>query len=50
MGEKWDRNNFDVNNIFDFQVALDIIQNDDDLEPRGSPNILFITIIQGEVL
>ena len=32
-GEKWDRNNFDVNNIFSFQVALDIIQNDDDPEP-----------------
>ena len=32
-GEKWDRNNFDVNNIFAFQVALDIIQNDDDPEP-----------------
>ena len=25
-GEKWDRNNFDVNNIFAFQVVLDIIQ------------------------
>ena len=32
-GEKWDQNNFDVNNIFAFQVALDIIQNDDDPEP-----------------
>ena len=32
-GEKLDRNNFDVNNIFSFQVALDIIQNDDDPEP-----------------
>ena len=28
--EKWDRNNFVVDNIFVFQVALDIIQNDDD--------------------
>ena len=36
MGEKWDRNNFDVNNIFAFQVALDIIQNDDDLEPQNT--------------
>ena len=35
-GEKWDRNNFDVNNIFAFQVALDIIQNDDDLEPQNT--------------
>ena len=34
-GEKWDRNNFDVNNIFAFQVALDIIQNDDDPEPQN---------------
>ena len=36
MGEKWDRNNFDVNNIFSFQVALDIIQNDDDPEPQNT--------------
>ena len=36
MGEKWDRNNFDVNNIFVFQVALDIIQNDDDPEPQNT--------------
>ena len=36
MGEKWDRNNFDVNNIFAFQVALDIIQNDDDQEPQNT--------------
>ena len=35
-GEKWDRNNFDVNNIFSFQVALDIIQNDDDPEPQNT--------------
>ena len=35
-GEKWDRNNFDVNNIFAFQVALDIIQNDDDPEPQNT--------------
>ena len=35
-GEKWDRNNFDVNNIFTFQVALDIIQNDDDPEPQNT--------------
>ena len=34
-GEKWDRNNFDVNNIFAFQVALDIIHNDDDPEPQN---------------
>ena len=36
MGEKWDRNNFDVNNIFVFQVALDIIQNDDGPEPQNT--------------
>ena len=36
MGKKWDRNNFDVNNIFTFQVALDIIQNDDDPEPQNT--------------
>ena len=35
-GEKWDRNNFDVNNIFAFQVTLDIIQNDDDPEPQNT--------------
>ena len=34
--EKWDRNNFAMDNIFAFQVALDIIQNDDDdLEPQN---------------
>ena len=34
--EKWDRNNFVVDNIFVFQVALDIIQNfDDDPEPQN---------------
>ena len=35
-GEKWDRNNIDVNNIFAFQVTLDIIQNDDDPEPQDT--------------
>ena len=33
--EKWDRNKFVVNNIFTFQVALDIIQNNNDLEPQN---------------
>ena len=33
--EKWDQNNFVVDNIFSFQVALDIIQNDDDPEPQN---------------
>ena len=35
MGEKWDRNNFVINNIFAFQVAFDIIRNDEDLEPQN---------------
>ena len=34
-GEKWDQNNFVMNNIFAFQVALDIIQNDVDPEPQN---------------
>ena len=32
-GDKWDRNNILINNIFSFQVALDIIRNDEDPEP-----------------
>ncbi|WJZ84460.1 hypothetical protein VitviT2T_004063 [Vitis vinifera] len=35
MGEKWDRNNIVINNIFAFQVASDIITNDEDPEPRN---------------
>ena len=35
MGKKWDRNNIVINNIFVFQVASDIIRNDEDLEPRN---------------
>ena len=34
-GEKWDRNNIVINNIFAFQVASDIIRNDEDPEPRN---------------
>ncbi|RVW81532.1 Retrovirus-related Pol polyprotein from transposon TNT 1-94 [Vitis vinifera] len=34
-GEKWDRNNIVINNIFSFQVASDIIRNDEDPEPRN---------------
>ena len=30
-----DRNNIIINNIFAFQVASDIIRNDEDLEPRN---------------
>ena len=29
-GEKWDKNNIVLNNIFAFQVAFDIIRNDED--------------------
>ena len=32
-GEKWDRNNIVINNIFAFQVTSNIIRNDEDLEP-----------------
>ena len=34
-GYKWDRNDININNIFVFQVALDIIRHDEDLEPRN---------------
>ena len=34
-GDKWDRNNIVINNIFAFQVALDIIRNDEDPEPQN---------------
>ena len=30
MGEKWDRNNIVINNIFTFQVASNIIRNYED--------------------
>ena len=33
--EKWDRSNIVINNIFTFQVAYDIIKNDEDLKPRN---------------
>ena len=33
--DKWDRNNIVINNIFAFQVALDIIRNDEDPEPQN---------------
>ena len=32
-GEKWDQNNIVINNIFTFQVASNIIRNDEDPEP-----------------
>ena len=32
---KWDQNNVVVNNIFSFQVALNIIRNDEDLELKN---------------
>ena len=34
-GYKWDRNDIVINNIFVFQVALDIIRNDDNFEPQN---------------
>ena len=34
-GEKWDRNNIVIHNIFSFQVTFDIIRNDEDLEPQN---------------
>ena len=35
IGEKWDRNNIVINNIFAFQVAFDIIRNNEDTEPQN---------------
>ena len=32
---KWDRNNIVINNVFAFQVALDITRNDVDPEPQN---------------
>ena len=34
-GYKWDRNDIVINNIFVFQVTLDIIRNDEDPEPQN---------------
>ena len=34
-GEQWDQNNIVINNIFVFQVASNIIRNDEDFEPRN---------------
>ena len=34
-GDKWDRKNIVIINIFDFQVALNIIRNDEDPEPQN---------------
>ena len=34
-GYKWDRNDIVINNIFAFQVALDIIRNVEDPEPQN---------------
>ena len=34
-GNKWNQNNVVANNIFAFQVTLDIIQNDEDPEPQN---------------
>ena len=34
-GDKWDRNDIVINNIFAFQVALDIIRNDEGPKPQN---------------
>ena len=34
-GYQWDRNDIVINNNFAFHVALDIIRNDEDLEPQN---------------
>ena len=34
-GEKWDRNNIVINNIFVFQVASEVIRKYEDPEPRN---------------
>ena len=33
--EKWDRNKVIINNIFAFQMVLDIIRNDENPEPQN---------------
>ena len=35
IGKKWDQNSIVINNIFAFQVAFDIIRNNEDLEARN---------------
>ena len=34
-GRKWDRNTTHINDAFSFQVAMDIIRNDEDQEPQN---------------
>ena len=34
-GYKWDQNDIVINNTFAFQVALDIIRNDEDPKPQN---------------
>ena len=34
-GRIWDRNTTNINNAFSFQVAMDIIKNNDDQEPQN---------------
>ena len=33
-GYKWDQNDIVINNIFVFHMALNILRNDEDLEPQ----------------
>ena len=39
-GYKWDQNDIVINNIFALQVALNIIRNDEDLEPQKCGRML----------
>ena len=34
-GRIWDRNTTHINDVFSFQVAMDIIRNDEDQEPQN---------------
>ena len=34
-GRIWDRNTTHINNVFSFQVAMDIIRNDEDQDPQN---------------
>ena len=42
-GYKWDRNDIVNNNIFSFQVTLDIIRNDEDPKPQNVEECRHIT-------
>ena len=44
--EKWDRNKVIINNIFAFQMALDIIRNDENPKPQMWKNVKIEMICQ----